>query len=63
MNLIDFLPLTKRQHIQYLPKETPEAHQRCEELIRKIGTSVVSGGSPYERYVDFGILCIPQNLL
>jgi len=22
----------------------------------------VSGGSPYERCVDFGILCISQNL-
>ena len=25
MNLIDLLPLTKRQHVQYLPQETPEA--------------------------------------
>jgi len=63
MNLIDFLSLTKRQHIRYLPKETPEARQQCEELARKMGTSVVGEGSPYKRYVDFGILCIPQNLL
>jgi len=27
MNLIDLPPLTKRQHIRYLPQETPEAHQ------------------------------------
>jgi len=27
MNLIDLPPLTKRQCVQYLPKETPEAHQ------------------------------------
>ena len=27
MNLIDLLPLTKRQRVRYLPKETLEAHQ------------------------------------
>jgi len=27
MNLIDLPPLTKRQHIRYLPQETPEARQ------------------------------------
>jgi len=27
INLLDFLPLTKRQCVQYLPKETPEACQ------------------------------------
>jgi len=27
MNLLDFPSLTKRQHICYLPKETPEACQ------------------------------------
>ena len=27
MNLIDLLPLTKRQRIRYLPQETPEARQ------------------------------------
>ena len=25
MNLLDYLPLTKRQRVQYLPQETPEA--------------------------------------
>jgi len=27
MNLIDLPPLTKRQHVRYLPQETPEARQ------------------------------------
>ena len=62
MNLINLPPLTKRQHVQYLPKETPEARQRCKELAREMGTSVVGGGSPCERCVDFRILCILQNL-
>ena len=62
MNLIDLLPLTKRQYIHYLPKETLEARQRREELAREIGTSVVSGRSPCERCADFRILYILQNL-
>jgi len=62
MNLIDLLPLTKRQHVQYLPQETPEACQRREELAREMETSVVGGGSPCERCADFGILCISQTL-
>jgi len=62
MNLIDLPPLTKRQHVRYLPQETPEARQRREELAREMGTSVVGGGSPCERCADFGILCIPQTL-
>jgi len=63
MNLIDLPPLTKRQRLHYLPKETPEAHQQHKELARQTGTSAVGGGSPCERCVDFGILCIPQMLL
>jgi len=62
MNLFDYPPLTKRQHVRYLPKETPEARERREELAREMGASVVGGGSPCERCADFGILCIPQNL-
>ena len=62
MNLIDLPSLTKRQRIRYLPQETLEACQRREELAKEMGVSVVGGGSPCERYVDFGILCIPQNL-
>jgi len=61
MNLIDLPPLTKRQRVRYLPKETPEARQQCEELAREMGVSVVGGGSPCERCADFGILCIPQK--
>jgi len=62
MNLLDYPPLTKRQRVRYLPKETPEARERREELAREMGTSVVGGGCPCERYADFGILCIPQTL-
>jgi len=62
MNLLDYPPLTKRQRVRYLPKETPEARERRKELAREIGTSVVGGGSPCERCADFGILCISQNL-
>ena len=62
MNLLDYLPLTKRQRVQYLPQETPEARQRCEELSKEMGTSVVGGGNLCERCADFGILCIPQTL-
>jgi len=63
MNLIDLLPLIKRQRVRYLPQETPEARQRCEELAREMGTPVVGGGSPCEKCTDFRILCIPQTLL
>jgi len=62
MNLIDLLPLTKRQRIRYLPQETPEVRQRCEELAKEMGVPAVGGESPCERCADFGILCIPQNL-
>jgi len=62
MNLIDLLPLTKRQCVRYLPQETPEVRQRREELAREMGTSVIGGGSLRERCTDFGILCIPQTL-
>jgi len=62
MNLIDLPPLTKRQHIQYLPQETLEACQWHEELAKEMGVSAIGGKSPCERYADFEILCIPQNL-
>jgi len=62
MNLLDYPPLTKRQRVWYLPQETPEARQRCQEMAREMGVSIVGGGSPCERCADFGILCIPQNL-
>jgi len=59
MNLIDLPPLTKRQRIQYLPQETPEARQRREELAKEMGVSAVGRGNPCERCADFRILCIP----
>jgi len=63
INLIDLLPLIKRQCVCYLPKETLEICQQCKELAREMGVSVVGGGNPCERCADFGILCISQNLL
>jgi len=62
MNLLDYLPLTKRQRVRYLPQETPEACQRRQEVAREMGVPIVGGGSPCKRCADFGILCIPQNL-
>jgi len=62
MNLIDLPPLTKRQRLCYLSKETLEFLQQHKELVRQTGMTVVGGGSPCERCVDFGILCIPQTL-
>jgi len=62
MNLLDYLPLTKRQRVCYLPKETPEARQQRKELAREMGMSVIGGGSLCKRCADFGILCISQNL-
>jgi len=62
MNLLDYLPLTKRQRVRYLPQETLEVCQRRQEVAREMGVPIVGGGSPCERCVDFGILCIPQNL-
>jgi len=61
INLLDFPPLTKRQHVRYLPKETLEACQQREELAKELGMVAVGEGSPYERCADFGILCIPQT--
>jgi len=62
MNLLDYLPLTKRQRVRYLPQETPEARQRRQEVAREMGVPIVGRGSPCKRCADFGILCIPQNL-
>ena len=62
MNLIDLSPLTKRQYACYLPKKTLEACQRHEELAKEMGVTAMDGGSPCEKYVDFGILCMSQNL-
>jgi len=62
MNLINLPPLTKRQCVQYLPQETPEAYQQREELAKEMKVTVIGRESPCERYIDFRILYIPQNL-
>jgi len=49
MNLLDFPPLTKRQHVRYLPQETPESRQRREEWAKEMGVPLVGGGSLCER--------------
>jgi len=63
MNLIDLPPLTKRQRVHYLPKETPEQCREREEMARELGLKPMGGGSPCERCANFGILCLPQDLL
>jgi len=62
MNLIDLPPLTKRQQVRYLPKETPEQCQEREETARELGIEPMGAGSPCERCANFGILCLPQDL-
>ena len=37
MNLIDLPPLTKRQQVRYLPKETSEQHRAREEMAKELG--------------------------
>jgi len=62
MNLINLPPLTKRQWVQYLPKETLEQRQECKEMARELGIEPMGAGSPCERCANFGILCLPQDL-
>ena len=62
MNLIDLPPLTKRQQVRYLPKETPEQRREREEMARELGIEPMGAGSPCERCANFGILCLPQDL-
>jgi len=62
MNLIDLPPLTKRQQVRYLPKETPEQRRKQEETARELGIEPMGAGSPCERCANFGILCLPQDL-
>ena len=59
MNLIDLPPLTKRQRVQYLPKETPEQCREQEEMVRELGIEPMGAGSPCERCANFSILCLP----
>jgi len=63
MNLIDLPPLTKRQWVCYLPKETLEQCQKQEEIVRELGIEPMGAGSPCERCTNFGILCLSQDLL
>jgi len=62
MNLINLPPLTKRQRVRYLPKETPEQRQEWEETARELGIEPMGASSPCERCANFGILCLPQDL-
>ena len=62
MNLLDLPPLTKRQRVRYLPKETPEQRRERKEMTRELGIEPMGGGSPCERCANFGILCLPQDL-
>jgi len=62
MNLIDLPPLTKRQRVWYLPKETPEQRREREETARELGIELMGAGSPCERCANFSILYLPQDL-
>jgi len=62
MNLIDLPPLTKRQRVRYLPKETSEQRRAREEMAKELGIEPMGGESPCERCANFGILCLPQDL-
>jgi len=63
MNLIDLLPLTKRQRVHYLPKKTSEQHLAREEMAKKLGIELMGKENPCERCANFGILCLSQDLL
>ena len=62
MNLINLPPLTQRQQVRYLPKETLEQHQAREEIVKELGIEPMGGENPCERCANFGILCLPQDL-
>jgi len=61
-NLIDLLPLTKRQRVCYLPKKTPEQRREREAIAKELGIEPMGGENPCERCANFGILCLPQDL-
>ena len=61
MNLLDYPPLTKRQCVRYLPQETPEACQQCEEVAREMRVPVIGGGSLCKRCADFGIYYVRET--
>jgi len=62
MNLIDLPPLTKRQRVRYLSKETSEQRRARKEMVKELGIEPMGGESPCERCANFGILCLPQDL-
>jgi len=62
MNLINLHPLTKRQQVRYLPKETPEQYREWEEIARELEIEPMDRGSLCKRCANFGILCLPQDL-
>jgi len=62
MNLINLPPLTKRQWVCYLPKETSEQRRAREEMAKELGIEPMGGENPCERCANFGILCLPQDL-
>jgi len=63
MNLIDLSPLTKRQQVCYLLKETLEKCWEREEMVKELGIEPMGGENPCKRCANFGILCLSQNLL
>jgi len=63
MNLINLPPLTKRQRVRYLPKETLEQRRARDEMAKELEIEPIGGESPCERCANFGILCLPQDLL
>jgi len=62
MNLIELPPLTKRQRVCYIAKETLEQCREQKEMARELGIEPMGKGSPCERCTNFGILCLPQDL-
>jgi len=62
MNLIDLPPLTKRQRVRYLPKETLEQRWEREAMAKELGIEPMGGENPCKRCANFSILCLPQDL-
>ena len=62
MNLINLPLLTKRQRVHYFPKETLEQCQERKEMAKKLGIELMDRKNPCERYTNFGILCLSQDL-
>jgi len=63
MNLIDLSSLTKRQQVHYFLKKTLDQCQEREEMVKELGIEPMGGENPCEQCANFGILCLPQDLL